>query len=392
MSSRSSAEPTGVAILGSTGSIGRQAVEVVAGLPERFRVVALAAGRNTALLAEQAARLQPSATASGADGEAALVDLATRPDVDLVVVGTGGVVSLRPVLAALGAGKVVATANKETLVAGGHLVMPLARARATERAATEPGGPLSTPLAWLRPIDSEHSAIWQCLAGERLDAVARLVLTASGGPFLDLPEARFATIGPEDALRHPTWRMGAKITVDSATLANKGLEVIEAHWLYDVGYEAIDVLIHPQSIVHSAVLFVDGSLKAQLGTPDMRLPIQYALTYPQRRPSLAAAPDLLAAARLDFRAPDEGRFPALRIARDAGRLGPRATGALIAADEVAVGRFLEGTLDFPGIPRLLAEAVERFGSAAGAEPDVDEVMALDREVRAAFRAPAGSPS
>ena len=176
--------------------------------------------------------------------------------------------------------------------------------------------------------------------------------------------------------------MGAKITIDSATLANKGLEVIEARWLYDVGYEQIDVVIHPQSVVHSAVQFVDGSLKAQLGTPDMRLPIQYALTYPDRRPSPAAPPDLVAMARLDFRAPDTERFPALRIAREAGRLGPRATAALIAADDVAVARFLDGSLDFPGIARILDDAVERFGG--GPEPDVDELIELDREVRAAF--------
>ena len=181
-------------------------------------------------------------------------------------------------------------------------------------------------------------------------AVAALILTASGGPFLDAPADQFAAVTPEHALRHPTWTMGAKITIDSATLANKGLEVIEAHWLYDVDYDAIEVVIHPQSVVHSAVRFVDGSLKAQLGTPDMRLPIQYALTYPDRRPSPAAPPDLVAAGRLDFRAPDETRFPALRIAREAGRLGPRASAALIAADEVAVARFLGGHARLPGHP------------------------------------------
>ena len=370
-----------------------------------FRVVALAAGRNAEALAEQARRVRPAAVALAADapareavrralpsgtallvGDDALVELATRDDVDMVVVGTGGVVSLRPILAALDAGKVVATANKETLVAGGHLVMPRARARAAERSAVSPADPLASPLGWLRPIDSEHSAIWQCLAGEDLATVARLILTASGGPFLDLPASEFAAITPERALRHPTWSMGAKITIDSATLANKGLEVIEAHWLYDSPYEAIDVVIHPQSIVHSAVQFVDGSLKAQLGTPDMRLPIQYALTYPDRRPSPAAPPDLVATARLDFRAPDVERFPALRIAREAGALGPRATAALIAADDVAVARFLDGTLDFPGIPRLLEAAVARFGTATGGDPDLEELMALDAEVRASLAA------
>ena len=395
-----------VVLLGSTGSIGRQTVEVLTGDPS-FRVVGLAAGRNASLLAEQARALGPSTVVLddaaglaelrggvGSDvavesGDDALLALATRGDVDMVIVGTGGVVSLRPVLAALDAGKVVATANKEPLVAGGHLVMPLARARAAERlAGAGPADPLATPLGWLRPIDSEHSAIWQCLAGEDLALVDRLVLTGSGGPFLDTPAADFAAITPQQALRHPTWSMGAKITIDSATLANKGLEVIEARWLYDVGYEQIDVVIHPQSVVHSAVQFVDGSLKAQLGTPDMRLPIQYALTYPERRHSPAAAPDLVALARLDFRAPDVERFPALRIAYDAGRQGPRATAALIAADDVAVARFLDGTLDFPGIPRVLEDAVARFGTGPGSdEPSLDELIALDAEVRAAFGAP-----
>ncbi|HVA87073.1 MAG TPA: 1-deoxy-D-xylulose-5-phosphate reductoisomerase [Candidatus Saccharimonadales bacterium] len=408
-----------MALLGSTGSIGRQAVEVLAAHPGRFRVVALAARRHTELLAEQARRLRPKAVAvgqaealsdrppsrlrpsagrgpaAGSDlpagtallvGDGALVELATRPDVDLVVVGTGGVVSLRPILAALNAGKIVATANKETLVAGGHLVMPLARRLAAARAATRPADPLASPLAWLRPIDSEHSAIWQCLLGEAMAGIARLVLTASGGPFLGSSTAELAAVTPEAALRHPTWRMGAKITIDSATLANKGLEIIEAHWLYDVGYDAIDVVIHPQSVVHSAVQFVDGSLKAQLGTPDMRLPIQFALTYPERLPSPAAAPDLPAIGRLDFREPDEDRFPALRIAREAGRLGPRASAALIAADEVAVQRFLDGSLSFTSIPRLLEAAVARFGTALPTEPALDELIALDIDIRRAFAA------
>jgi 1-deoxy-D-xylulose-5-phosphate reductoisomerase len=392
--------PVRVALLGSGGSIGRQALDVLAGLAPAWRVVALATGSQAALLESQARQFRPAAVALGDEtpvdlpagtlrvhGTDALVELATRDDVDLVVVATGGIVSLRPVLAALRAGKVVATANKETLVAGGHLVMAEARARAAEHAAANPRGPLASPLGWLRPIDSEHSAIWQCLVGEDMAGVAALVLTASGGPFLDTPAVAFAGITPAMALRHPTWSMGAKITIDSATLANKGLEVIEAHWLYGMAYPAIEVVIHPQSVVHSAVRFVDGSLKAQLGTPDMRLPIQYAITYPSRRPSLAAAADLVAAGRLEFCATDESRFPALRIAREAGMLGSRATAALIAADEVAVARFLDGTLDFPGIPRLLDDAVARFGTGAGQAPGYDDLVALDREVRAAFSAP-----
>ncbi len=214
--------------------------------------------------------------------------------------------------------------------------------------------------------------------------MARLILTASGGPFRTSSPAELASITPEQALRHPTWRMGPKITIDSATLVNKGLEVIEAHWLYDVGYDAIEVVIHQQSVIHSAVLFVDGSLKAQIGTPDMRLPIQYAVTYPERLPSPASAPDLISVGRLDFEAPDEARFPALAIARAAGRTGSRASAALIAADEVAVARFLAGTLDFKGIPRLLESAVDRFGQGTDQAPDVEALVALDREVRAAF--------
>ena len=393
--------PRRVALLGSTGSIGRQAVDVLAAHPDAFTVVALATGSNAGLLAEQAARLRPAVVALGDEGRAAgldlppgtervggpdaLVELATRDDVDLVVVGTGGVVSLRPVLAALAAGKVVATANKETLVAGGHLVMPLARERAAAVTQANPGDPFASPLAWLRPIDSEHSAIWQCLVGEPLERVAALILTASGGPFLDAP-ASLEAVTPTEALRHPTWTMGAKITIDSATLVNKGLEVLEAHWLYDVPDGAIEVVIHPQSVVHSAVRFVDGSVKAQLGTPDMRLPIQYALTYPDRLPSPAAPADLPSTGRLDFRAPDETRFPALRVAREAGRRGPRASAALIAADDVAVARFLDGTLGFTGIPALLEAAVDRFGDvpADASDPDVDELVALEAEVRDAF--------
>lgn len=391
-------QPRRIALLGSTGSIGRQAVEVLAAHPDSFRVVALAAGSNAAVLAEQVARLQPAAVTMGdaavlaaldlpagierIGGNDALEALATRDDVDLVIVATGGLVSLGPVVAALAAGKIVATANKETLVAGGHLVMPLARRLAEGRAGHDARDPFASPLAWLRPVDSEHSAIWQCLVGERTASVAALVLTASGGPFLDEP-TDLAGVTPQEALRHPTWTMGAKITIDSATLANKGLEIIEAHWLYDVDYDAIEVVIHPQSVVHSAVRFVDGSLKAQMGTPDMRVPIQYALTYPDRHPSAAAPADLIAAGRLDFRQPDEVRFPALRIAREAGRQGARASAALIVADEVAVARFLAGSLDFVGIPRLLAAAVERFGSGDG-DPGLDELVELDREIRAAF--------
>ena len=393
------AGPVRVALLGSGGSIGRQAVDVLARNAEAFRVVALATGSQGRMLEEQARLLRPARVSLADDRAAARLDLAagteivggpdalerlaTGPDVDLVVVATGGLVALRSVLAALEAGKVVATANKETLVAGGHLVMPIVKrlAAGTAAATGDDNHPLASPLGWLRPIDSEHSAIWQCLVGEQQAAIERLLLTASGGPFLNAAVADLATVTPEQALRHPTWTMGAKITIDSATLANKGLEIIEARWLYDVPLSAISVVIHPQSVVHSAVQFVDGSMKAQLGTPDMRLPIQYALTYPDRLPSPAAAVDLIAAGRLEFRAPDEERFPALRIAREAGLAGPRASTAFLSADEVAVARFLDGSLDFNGIPKLLGAAVDRFGAGEPAEPSLDQLIALDLEVR-----------
>ena len=388
--------PVRVALLGSTGSIGRQTLDVLLSAgPGEFRVSAMAAGRDVDTFAEQLATCRPL-VASLADPAAlarldppagvtldgdpdALTRFATRDDVDLVIVATGGIVSLRPVLAALRAGKVVATANKETLVAGGHIVMPIARQLAAARAAIDPTDPMASPLAWVRPIDSEHSALWQSLAGERMGSVARLLLTASGGPFRDWTAKRLETATAGDALAHPTWTMGAKITIDSATLMNKGLEIIEARWLYDVDYSRIDVLIHPQSLVHSLVEFIDGSLKAQLGLPDMRIPIQYALTWPRRIAGPAPRLDLLTHPRMEFSAPDEARFPALAIARDAGRRGSRATTALISADEVAVARFLEGSLSFPGVARVAGGAVERFGD--GPQPDVDDLIDLDAQVR-----------
>lgn len=388
-------------MFGSTGSIGTQTLDVLTSAgPEAFRIVAMAAGRDVtafsaqlaavrpvvAALADPAAadRLEPpSGTTLDRDPDA-LSRFATREDVDLVIVATGGIVSLRSVLAALRAGKIVATANKEVLVAGGHLVMPLARELAATAAGWAPESPMASPLAWVRPIDSEHSAIWQCLAGEHASGIERLILTASGGPFRTWTAAQLAGARAQDALAHPTWAMGAKITIDSATLMNKGLEVIEAHWLYDVAYERIDVLIHPQSLVHSLVEFVDGSLKAQLGLPDMRIPIQYAVSFPRRVHGPAPRLDLVRHATLTFEPPDAARFPALRIARAAGVAGPHATTALIAADEVAVERFLAGDVSYPGMARLVEGAVDRFG--AGSEPNLEALIALDSEVRAWTRA------
>jgi 1-deoxy-D-xylulose-5-phosphate reductoisomerase len=295
------------------------------------------------------------------------------------------------VLAALEAGKVVATANKETLVSAGHLVMPLAKARAADVAASDPSDAMASPLAWVRPIDSEHSAIWQCLVGEDLATVERLILTASGGPFREWPAERIVEARPEDAHKHPNWSMGAKITIDSATLMNKGLEVIEAHWLYDVPYERVDVVVHPQSLVHSLVEFVDGSTKAQLGLPDMRIPIQYAITHPHRSSGPAPRLDLLEHPQMTFEPPDETRFPAIALARAAGEAGPGVTAALIAADDVAVERFLAGEIGFPGVTRLVARAVERFGVAHA--PALDELEGIDAAVRAwARQAAEGAPA
>ncbi len=387
----------GVALLGSTGSIGRQTIDVLgSAAPGRFEVVALAAGRDAETLSEQAAQLRPAAVAIAdpaaasrmrlppgselLDSVDAMTLMVTREDVDLVIVATGGVVSLRPVLAALRAGKVVATANKETLVSAGHLVMPLAQRLADDVRARDAQSPMASPLAWLRPIDSEHSAIWQCLVGEELGAVSRLILTASGGPFRTWSAQRMAGARPADALQHPNWVMGSKITIDSATLMNKGLEVIEAHWLYDVSYQDIEVVIHPQSLVHSLVEFVDGSLKAQLGLPDMRIPIQYATTFPHRSAGPAPRLNLTEHPHMTFEAPDETRFPAIPIARAAGVAGPGATAALIAADDIAVERFLAGGLSYLGMARLVEAAVERF--AVGHAPELDELESIDREVRA----------
>ena len=383
------AEPTRVALLGSTGSIGRQTLDVLDHLGHDFTVVALAAGRDRKTLERQAARHRPLAVhlaqpvgvsldvpagVTVEHGADALERLAMRDDVDLVVVATAGIVSLRPVLTALAGGKVVAIANKETLVAGGHLVMPLVK-----RLAGETGD----PLHWLRPIDSEHSAIWQCLVGERRRDVERLIITASGGPFRGWSADQLARATPADALAHPTWSMGAKVTIDSATLINKGLEVIEACWLYDVEDAKIDVVVHPQSIIHSMIEFADGSLKAQLGLPDMRIPIQYALTFPARVASPAARTLPGGLPALTFEAPDEGRFPGLAIAREAGRRGPRASAALIAADEIAVHRFLEGSLAFDGIPELVAGAVEEFGTGSDSQgPDLEQLIELDAATRA----------
>jgi 1-deoxy-D-xylulose-5-phosphate reductoisomerase len=345
-----------LAILGSTGSIGRSALAVVDAHPTRLSVVGLAAGRRADDLAAQIARYRPSIaaltsdddlpalreaaskagtiTTSGADG---LVAVATHPDVDIVLCASSGTAALEAVLAAIAAGKSIALANKEVLVMAGALVTKAARAR-------------GVPLL---PVDSEHNAIHQCLHGRQPGEVTRLILTASGGPFRTWPASKLEHATPEDALRHPTWQMGRKITIDSATLMNKGLEVIEAHWLFDVPADRIEVLIHPQSIVHSMVELKDGSTIAQLGVTDMRLPIQYAFSYPDRWDAAIPTLDLTRSAALEFASPDLDRFPCLRLAYQALNVGGTMMVALNAANEVAVDAFLAGRLPFPAISRVI---------------------------------------
>ena len=368
---------TGVVVLGSTGSIGRQTLEVIRAHPDRFSVVGLAGGRGSAELIEQLAAWplargwcvegRPAALDRARWAAGGLAELASLDGADVVVVATTGMAALPAVLAALTSGRRVALANKETLVTGGHLV-----AAALDRLGGD-------PLDRLRPIDSEHSAIWQCLLGERLDSVTRLVLTASGGPFRGRSPGQLGTVTPQEALAHPTWRMGPKITIDSATLVNKAFEAIEARWLYRLPYDRIQAVIHPQSVVHSLVEFSDGSYKAQLGLPDMRLPIQYALTYPQRLPSPARHAPPEEWGSLDFATLEPGQYPAYDIVRQAAAAGGNRGTILNAADEVAVAAFLGQAIPFPRIGDVIAEAVERWADAT--EPALDAIVALDAEVR-----------
>ncbi|MGH2381722.1 MAG: 1-deoxy-D-xylulose-5-phosphate reductoisomerase [Candidatus Limnocylindria bacterium] len=373
---------TGVAVLGSTGSIGRQALEVIAGLPERFRVLAIASARGGQPMAEQLAAW-PTARWWCADAQHrglapdrwaddGLAELATLDGVELVVVATTGMAALPAVLAALRSGRRVALANKETLITGGHLVTAL---------LDELGG---DPLDRLRPIDSEHSAIWQCLVGERMGDVMRLVLTASGGPFRGRDPGTLDRVTADEALAHPTWRMGPKITIDSATLVNKAFEVIEAKWLYRLPYSKIDAVIHPQSVVHSLVEFADGSYKAQLGQPDMRLPIQYALTFPDRLPSPARRTGPAAWGSLEFEPLAAGAYPAYDAVRAAAVAGGNRGTILNAADEVAVAAFLSGRIGFQAIAATILDAVERWGS--GDEPELEDIADLDAEIRAVLSA------
>jgi 1-deoxy-D-xylulose-5-phosphate reductoisomerase len=349
-----------LAILGSTGSIGRSALAVVDAHPSRLRVVSLAAGDNATLMAEQVRRYRPAlaamATGDAADrlraaggvsstqvagGAEGLVAAATHPDVDIVICASSGTAGLDAVLAAIEAGKTIALANKEVLVMGGALVTEAARRRGVS----------------VLPVDSEHNAIHQCLHGRPLTEVRRLILTASGGPFRGYTRDALARVTPAEALKHPTWQMGRKITIDSATLMNKGLEVIEARWLFDTGADQIDVVIHPQSIVHSMVELSDGSVIAQLGVTDMRLPIQYACSYPERWEASLPPLDLTRAPALEFLPPDVERFPSLALAYRALREGGTVAVVLNAANEVAVEAFLDGKLGFMAIPQVVERAM-----------------------------------
>ncbi len=366
-----------VAILGSTGSVGTTALRVLERQSERFEVAALTAGSNAALLREQAARFRPryvglvdgaAATSSGDDhwcrGPSCLVEAATLPEVDVVVNAVVGAAGLDATLAALDAGKRVALANKETLVMAGALAAEAARRGGGE----------------LVPVDSEHSAILQCIAGRPGQEVRRLVLTASGGPFRTWSSERLARATVADALQHPTWQMGRKITVDSATLANKALEVIEAHFLFGLPYERIEVVVHPQSVVHSFVEFVDGSVLAQLGVPTMELPVLYALTHPERVPDTGMPPfDPVELSPLTFERARTDDFPALALGMQAGRRGGAAPAVFNAANEQAVALFLDGRIGFADIARSIGSALDELGDRPGRTRE--ELLATDAAAR-----------
>lgn len=370
-----------IAILGSTGSIGQQALEVVRSFKDsRFSVIGLGAGSNAQLLASQVREFRPLiASFQGPKKDLQEIlslpeasrpelvtpeEIASHPEVDLAVIATSGKAGLAPTLAAIRAGKEVALANKEVLVMAGALVMKEAKQHKVK----------------IRPVDSEHSAIWQCLRGESRRRMALLVLTASGGPFLRYPIKKLKSITPNQALKHPTWQMGRKVTIDSATLMNKGMEIIEAHWLFGMPFSRIGVVIHPESIVHSLVQFTDGSIKAQLSWPDMRLPIQYALTYPDRYgntslPVIEWDKTMV----LHFEPPDLKKFPCLKLAREAGEKGDTYPAVMCAADEVAVQLFLSQRISLLDIGRLVEDALEHHKSTSG--PSLNDILEADAWAR-----------
>jgi 1-deoxy-D-xylulose-5-phosphate reductoisomerase len=372
-----------IVLLGSTGSIGTSTLKVVDDLPDRLRIVGLAAGSNVRLLAEQAQRYRPEVVSirspeqagelesllGGASsvfaGDEGLLRLATLPSADIVLIAIVGTAGLMPALAAMRAGKDIAIASKEILVMAGETVMAEARQHGVRVLA----------------VDSEHSAIFQCLDGKPPSSVRQLWLTASGGPFRTTPKEQFASITVQRALKHPSWVMGRKITIDSATLFNKGLEMIEARWLFDVEMRRVRVVVHPQSVVHSMVEFVDGSILAQLSTPDMCLPIQYALTYPERVASQRVQTSLARLGSLTFEEPDPDRFPSLQLARRAGEAGGTLPAVLNAANEMAVDAFCNGKISFPQISEMVARAMDRHQPIA--HPTLEEILAADAWARTA---------
>jgi 1-deoxy-D-xylulose-5-phosphate reductoisomerase len=367
-----------VAILGSTGSIGTNALDVLRRLKGRFSVCALTAQRNVRLLSQQAEEFGPQKVVIGDPdlvsqlgslkaevlvGEQGLQVVAAMPEADIVLNALVGAVGLVPTLKALQAGKRVALANKESLVLGGELVMDTVRGNQGS----------------LIPVDSEHNAIYQCLEGRRPESVKRIILTASGGPFFAFSAEELRTVSPQQALSHPTWEMGHKVTIDSATLMNKGLEIIEAHWLFGIPLSRIDVLIHQQSIVHSLVEFSDNTLLAQLSVPDMKLPIQYALTHPHREQSAQGSLDLASVGALTFQQPDPVKFPCLQLARQAAELGGSMPAVLNAANEMAVPAFLKGHIRFTDIPEVIAETMARHRLVP--HPHLEQIQEADRWAR-----------
>jgi len=376
-----------ITLLGSTGSIGQSALDVIAGHPDKFRVAALVAGRNVRLLARQIVEFRPDVAAVHSRKEAdalkrllgpknrvpvlydetGILEAAAHDGADMVVSAISGAAGLKPTLAAIDAGKDIALANKETLVAAGSVVMKKAGRKKIS----------------LLPVDSEHSAIFQCLAGQKKENLKRIILTASGGPFLKSSRKELKAVTPAQALRHPRWKMGRKITIDSASLMNKGLEVIEARWLFNLDVDRIDVLIHPQSTVHSLIELIDGSLLAQLGIADMRIPIAYALSYPDRLENPLPGLNLAAAGELLFAEPDMKKFPCLRLAYEAGRLGGTAPAALNAANEEAVGAFLENKICFTDLPKVIEKVLDR--QVVKQNPTLEDILQVDGQSRAQAR-------
>jgi 1-deoxy-D-xylulose-5-phosphate reductoisomerase len=370
-----------VVLLGSTGSIGTSTVKVAEDLPDRIRLLGLAAGNNAELLLKQARKHRPEAisishpekardlgkffgaTTQVYSGDEGLIKLATLPAADIVLIAIVGTAGLKPALAAIRAGKDIAVASKEILVMAGEIVMSEARKHGVRVLA----------------VDSEHSAIFQCLDGKPSNSVRKLWLTASGGPFRNTPKEEFQNITVERALKHPSWVMGKKITIDSATLFNKGLEMIEARWLFDIGMERVGVLVHPQSIVHSMVEFVDGALLAQLSTPDMCLPIQYALTYPDRAPSERVQTNFAKLGNLTFEEPDAERFPALKLARRAGEVGGTLPAVLNAANEVAVEAFVNRKINFPQITEIVRRTMDAHKVVL--HPTLEQILEADAWAR-----------